>query len=882
MNWSTQKASEFERILSTDVKNCLTSKIAALRLKEEGKNFLDRSLDVTPASSLQSAFFDAAHLPILCAIVMSFSYVSFFFGLLAFLIWGLFMVLYCFFHWRAKRRIARAAMMSIPPVRILRDGKIGNIQPHLLVRGDVFFLEEGDTVPCDAYILEADDLKVYEAKAFVGGGQAYKNAQVTDAGEKAYAAMHNMLFATSDILCGTCKAVCTASGRYTLAVRENRVSSMYGGTTPDFVRKIKKRISPILYLLTILCLEILVLGFVYGKQNVFHAFFASAACISSLLFACADGMATIGYSLSLDHLRRKKHARVLLKNPLLPDLLPQLDCIFIDTQLMFDADSLAVRSIHTAWKRYRADEIDSMKNDGVDRLLAYAAALDACVVAESNTDGAARSFSTSSEKSAMCRFYAKNGAIASLDLKTISFRPSENGFYYDSVLLSDEDGGMIVSSGDALTLLRSCTNLQNGERKEPLSESLRTKIIDEISLLRQQGRRVIAYAAIRSEEQSTPHSPLMPRSMTLLFYVAFHKRESGSIEKFFDQCAKRKLEPIVFHEGSVESARLLIGEHPLLQNARICDGRQIPSSCSDYAALIDSYEIFACFSSEQKQRLFRELIDRKFKVGILARSNEDIPLLKDAHVVFLQTSSNDAFVKMTNEPSNFEKKNRLMKESDVLVDSSINAISDAVEAAYDYKRNLLASFTYLTGMISLRILLCLIGALYGFSMVSLLGLLIFNFLFDALIVFHLLFGSLKKDAIPLTFIPNLRHALKRSLNFFMPILILPACLAVAFPLLAHYVQGFGYGAMSLAVLWILTVLPILYARLGFSIRFLSLTKKRILPILLLVSLFSALPFISTLFGVSFHWISPLITILSVALFALLQTLSVRRENKYKQ
>ena len=146
-----------------------------------------------------------------------------------------------------------------------------------------------------------------------------------------------------------------------------------------------------------------------------------------------------------------------------------------------------------------------------------------------------------------------------------------------------------------------------------------------------------------------------------------------------------------------------------------------------------------------------------------------------------------------------------MKESDVLIDSSINAISDAVEAAYDYKRNLLASFTYLTGMITLRILLCLIGSLYGFSMVSLLGLLIFNFLFDALIVFHLLFGSLKKDAIPLTFIPNLRHALKHSLNFFMPILILCACLAVAFPLLVHYVQGFDSGAMALAVLWILTL-----------------------------------------------------------------------------
>lgn len=881
MNFSTQKASEVERLLSTDAQNGLTSKIAVSRLKEEGKNFLDPSLDASLWSSIKKLFFDMAHLPILCAIIMSFSYCSFLFGVLALLTWGIFMMLYTFFYCRAKRRIARAAMMSIAPIKVLRDGKTVSLPPHLLVRGDVLLLYEGDTVPCDAYILESDSLRVYEANAFEGGGQALKNCHPTEAPEKSYSEMHNMLFATSEILSGSCKAICTATGHYTLAVREKRVTPIYGGTSPDYFRKIRKRTTPLLYGLCAFCVAVLVLGFVYGKSQIFYNFFAVSACLSSLLFACTDGIAVIGYGLCLDILRRKKRARALLKNPLLLDLLPQLDCVLIDTDIMFSPEALAVKSIHTAKQSYRADDLDAMRADGMKQALSYAAALESCTIAENYAEENVSS-SVAPERSAVRRFFSQNKSLVTDDFKTISFRPSGSGFYFDSVLLADEEGGLVVSTGDASSILRSCANVWKYGKIEPLTEQLRGHLSDEISLVRQQGHQIVAYAIARSAETQMTHSSLLHRNMTFLFFAVFQRRESGSLERFFNNCAKRKIEPIIFHQGSLESAGRLIGEHPLLQKARICDGRSIPDNFENYTELLDNYEIFASFSSAQKYRVFRELIDKKFKVGILARDQDETILLKDAHAVFLQEKSSERFLKMSGEIQSGKHSQKLLRESDVLIDHDVNAISDAIEAAFDQRRNLLATLSYLTGMLSLRIFLCLAGAVFGITLVSLLGLLMLNFLWDALVVYHLLTGALIKDVPPKTFIPDFRHAVKRSVNFLLPFALTALCVAIAFPILDFYIPKFGGGAMALAVFWSLLAISVIDARFAFGIRLLPFAKTRVLPILVLISLISALPFVCTLFNVSFHWLSPLITILLTLLFLLFKAVSNIRENKYKQ
>jgi Ca2+-transporting ATPase len=66
-------------------------------------------------------------------------------------------------EYRAEKAIAALKKLSVPNVRVLRDGKLAEIAAHALVPGDVIQLETGNMVPADLRLLEAVNLRIQEA-----------------------------------------------------------------------------------------------------------------------------------------------------------------------------------------------------------------------------------------------------------------------------------------------------------------------------------------------------------------------------------------------------------------------------------------------------------------------------------------------------------------------------------------------------------------------------------------------------------------------------------------------------------------------------------------------------------------------------------------------
>ncbi|HNS73325.1 MAG TPA: HAD-IC family P-type ATPase, partial [bacterium] len=64
---------------------------------------------------------------------------------------------------RAELAVAALAAMSAATARVLRDGSQQTIAARELVPGDILLIEEGDTIPADARVLESVALRVAEA-----------------------------------------------------------------------------------------------------------------------------------------------------------------------------------------------------------------------------------------------------------------------------------------------------------------------------------------------------------------------------------------------------------------------------------------------------------------------------------------------------------------------------------------------------------------------------------------------------------------------------------------------------------------------------------------------------------------------------------------------
>ncbi|HOZ20503.1 MAG TPA: cation-translocating P-type ATPase [bacterium] len=115
---------------------------------------------------------------------------------------------------RAELAVAALAAMSAATARVLRDGSQQTIAARELVPGDILLIEEGDTIPADARVLESVALRVAEATLTGESAPVSKDsAYIED--EAAIGDQLNMLFSGTAVTSGRGRAVVVGTGSHT-------------------------------------------------------------------------------------------------------------------------------------------------------------------------------------------------------------------------------------------------------------------------------------------------------------------------------------------------------------------------------------------------------------------------------------------------------------------------------------------------------------------------------------------------------------------------------------------------------------------------------------------------------------------------------------------
>jgi Ca2+-transporting ATPase len=163
MNWHLVDIQESISNLNSDQQNGLSKSEASARLAEYGANELVERGGRKPLTILWEQLTATMVLILIVAAIAA--------GLLGdtkntIAILSI-VVLYAFLgftqEYRAEKAIAALKKMSVPNVRILRDGKLQEFPAHDLVPGDILQLETGNVLPADIRLLEAVNLRIQEA-----------------------------------------------------------------------------------------------------------------------------------------------------------------------------------------------------------------------------------------------------------------------------------------------------------------------------------------------------------------------------------------------------------------------------------------------------------------------------------------------------------------------------------------------------------------------------------------------------------------------------------------------------------------------------------------------------------------------------------------------
>ncbi len=215
MIWHSIDPQDILEALDSDRKIGLSSEKAASRLANSGPNELIERGGRTPWQILWEQL-----TAVMVLILMAAAVVAAILGdsknaiaILAIII--LYTVLGFIQEYRAEKAIASLKQMSVPNVRVVRDGRLIEISARELVPGDIIQIETGNVIPADARLLEAVNLRVQES-ALTGESEAVeKQVDALTGTDLALGDRRNMAYMGTVVTQGRGTALIVATGMQT-------------------------------------------------------------------------------------------------------------------------------------------------------------------------------------------------------------------------------------------------------------------------------------------------------------------------------------------------------------------------------------------------------------------------------------------------------------------------------------------------------------------------------------------------------------------------------------------------------------------------------------------------------------------------------------------
>ncbi|WOH53266.1 HAD-IC family P-type ATPase [Bradyrhizobium sp. sBnM-33] len=154
---------------------------------------------------------------------------------------------------RAEQAVAALQQISAAHANVVRDGAPQSIAAAEIVPGDIVLIEEGDTVPADARLLQTVVLQTAEA-ALTGESLPTSKNSAPVAGEAGLGDRRNMVFSGTSATYGRGRAVVTATGMQTAMGRiAGMLKAAQQETTP--LQKELDRVGKLLGLIVVVIQE---------------------------------------------------------------------------------------------------------------------------------------------------------------------------------------------------------------------------------------------------------------------------------------------------------------------------------------------------------------------------------------------------------------------------------------------------------------------------------------------------------------------------------------------------------------------------------------------------------------------------------------------------
>ena len=556
---------------------------------------------------------------------------------------------------RAESAVAALRQMAAAQAHVVRGGEPRSVAATDLVPGDIILVEEGDTIPADARVIQTTALQTAEA-ALTGESLPVSKDVAPISGDMGLGDRDNMVFSGTAVTYGRGHAVVVATGMQT---EVGRIAGMLKDapteTTPlqKELDRLGKMLGGVVVVIAIVMTgTIILVEHVTGVSALFDVLILGVALAVAAVPEGLPAVVTTVLSIGVQRMARRnaivRHLRAV-------ETLGSANIIASDKTGTLTKNEMTVREVATASGRVLlggtgyaphgevtregGGAIDGALRLELDRALAVADRANNAVLHEH--EGCWTIQGDPTEGALIVA--ARKAGLQAQALRTRFERVGEVPFSSERKLMStvhtDADRRervLVFTKGAPDVLLTRCTEELVGDGRRPLSDERRQEILETNDALAARALRTLGMAFRSAPAGALGNEELDERIERDLVFAGLIGMIDPPRDEARDAVARAKgagIRPLMITGDHPKTAAVIANELGIAGDRRAVTGAELQSMPDDVLAqTLRTVSVYARVNPEDKLRIVKALQRQGAIVAMTGDGVNDAPALKAADI----------------------------------------------------------------------------------------------------------------------------------------------------------------------------------------------------------------------------------------------------------
>lgn len=527
-------------------------------------------------------------------------------------------------HFKAQKSLDSLKAMAAPNARVIRDGQKMEVPAAELVPGDILLLEAGDVTAADGRVLQNFSLQVSESALTGESENVNKIDTPIDQDELPLGDRLNMVYSSSLVSYGRAVVLVTGTGMQTeIGKIADLMESAQEKATPlqrsldDFSKKLS-------IIIMVICAIVFGLGVWRNMGLADSLMFAVALAVAAIPEALSS-IVTIGLAIGTQKMAKEN---AIIKNLRAVEGLGCVSVICSDKTGTLTQNRMTVKKAYANGKVWEPEEAKGNEKavNGLvaESVLCNDGAINGETAVGDPTETALLSF---------CRTIGGDENKVREEFPRLQEIPFDSDRKLMSTLHFRNNRYEMLIKGAPDVLLARCTSIdQNGEIL-PLTDEIRSAIVDQNRDFSSQGLRVLAFA----KKVLSENRPLtLEDENDLIFTGLIAMMDPPRVESApaVADCRRAGIRPVMITGDHKITASAIAREIGILQDGdRAVEGSELEKMTDEELRNeVEHISVYARVSPEHKIRIVRAWQDRGHVAAMTGDGVNDAPALKQADI----------------------------------------------------------------------------------------------------------------------------------------------------------------------------------------------------------------------------------------------------------